>query len=691
LVFAPVARAPSIMIPERPEPLDTGCEQQDTAEAGGRCHRQPVLIIGAPSGSWDLGQATKIAVPVSNSSSGSVRLSITVVSGPPDHLQSFTSPDQVELSPGQEMTIVMPFGRDTLALEMGMRSGPTPRGAIKGSAISVAGPWQPSFDTRRVVALRLVTQGADDCSAIVVGSVQTIEPESRAEFTGMVDSFGQYVRGNWPEKIGSDEELASQTAAADSASRAAAPLADSGYGGLTSSHRIAATGFFRLERRNGRWWLVAPNGSGFFSLGVNGVSPSGGATYIEGRKSMFTSLPPYAGPLSEFFGHGSTTQGTQVQAGRKFAGGTWFNFLGANLKRAYGPDWREIWATTTIDRLRSWGFNTLGGWSTRELAGNDRIASTVTLNIGGTFARISDGVNWWGPMPDPFDPAFATAVDATVSRSVGATHRDPLVIGYFVDNELGWGSQNGDWRHRYALAIHTLAGGDGFAKRAFIDLLKQIYGTPSQLADRWNIGVPPDWFMWNARSIILPDRPTPDLLATLQRFSATLAAKYYEIVSSSIHRYAPDQLYLGSRFGSWTKEAVEACARWCDVLSFNVYAHTPEERGAPWRPYDRPVMITEFHFGSSDRGPFWAGMVDVGSEAARGPAYRRYSSACGADPDIVGCHWFTYYDEPITGRRIDGENGHIGLVAVTGLPWATFTSEVAAANALLLRDLSAKF
>lgn len=36
---------------------------------------------------------------------------------------------------------------------------------------------------------------------------------------------------------------------------------------------------------------------------------------------------------------------------------------------------------------------------------------------------------------------------------------------------------------------------------------------------------------------------------------------------------------------------------------------------------------------------------------------------------MVGCHWFQYVDEPVTGRYFDGENYNIGLVDVTDLPY----------------------
>ena len=43
-------------------------------------------------------------------------------------------------------------------------------------------------------------------------------------------------------------------------------------------------------------------------------------------------------------------------------------------------------------------------------------------------------------------------------------------------------------------------------------------------------------------------------------------------------------------------------------------------------------------------------------------------------------HWFQYLDQPVTGRLLDGENGHIGLVGVTDRPFSGFVESVRKAN-----------
>lgn len=280
-------------------------------------------------------------------------------------------------------------------------------------------------------------------------------------------------------------------------------------------------------------------------------------------------------------------------------------------------------------------------------------------------------------MADPFDPEFERAIDAAAAAASTGLSDDPMLIGYFGANELPWRGIG-----RAVLALKSSAP----AKSALVAMLRSRYGDAGRLAAAWNMPTLDDWDAV-AAPVALPDAPVPVVAADLGQFEAAFADRWFGTVATAIKRHDPNHLFLGTRFAGFTPEAVRACAKWCDVISFNVYGRNPEQSGAAalWRTLDKPVLIGEFHFGSTDRGNFWPGLVDVGSEEARAPAYRAYVEAAVADPAVVGCHWFEYADEPLTGRPGDGENGHIGLVGVTDLPWTAFTGGVAAANQDVLR------
>ena len=129
-----------------------------------------------------------------------------------------------------------------------------------------------------------------------------------------------------------------------------------------------------------------------------------------------------------------------------------------------------------------------------------------------------------------------------------------------------------------------------------------------------------------------------------------------------------------------TEEAVAAAAELCDVVSFNIYDRRVDS--GKWgflQDVGRPVIIGEFHAGALDRGMFHTGLVAAADQNERAAIYTRYVESVLKNPSLVGCHWFQYVDEPLTGRAYDGENYNIGFLSVTDTPYPEL---VAAARAI---------
>lgn len=103
--------------------------------------------------------------------------------------------------------------------------------------------------------------------------------------TWLVDRYGQYLHQDWPGKVVSDEQLRSEYA--EEATRLAHVAPDriryDRYGGLKELGRHKATGYFRLEQIDGRWWFVTPDGHLFVLKAVDAFSPRNGATAPGGR------------------------------------------------------------------------------------------------------------------------------------------------------------------------------------------------------------------------------------------------------------------------------------------------------------------------------------------------------------------------------------------------------------------------
>jgi hypothetical protein len=149
---------------------------------------------------------------------------------------------------------------------------------------------------------------------------------------------------------------------------------------------------------------------------------------------------------------------------------------------------------------------------------------------------------------------------------------------------------------------------------------------------------------------------------------------YFKACKEAIDAIAPGKLYLGCRFkGLRNPDALwNAAAKWCDVISVNSYVNsvavfTEGSYAAP--KFDKPVLHSEFHFGTLHRGMLSAGLCPVGDQCARGRGYRRVVEGALRHPLFVGSHWFQYRDQPLVGRS-DGENYQIGFVDVCDRPYA---------------------
>lgn len=640
---------------------------------------QPQITITPAQGAWNWSGQGELHLRVQNAMPWAVTLVVDIDGR--DAKQQLHA--VVGLPAGPAQTLVIPL-HATSPLAFGMQVGPAKPFEDGSRRVLLATTVAGGLDRSGVRDVRLSMPAPQAAQSILFGKFEVVAGEAalRDAYTDIVDRYGQYTRETWPEKIADDAAL---RAAVKRVPPAASADGMDRYGGRLDV-RLRATGWFHTQKADGRWWLVTPGGHGFFSLGVNTVKADDTRTYVQGRASMFRDLPPDSGAWAAFYGNADNRNAQQgAGAGRCCDHGQWFDFYAANLYRVDGRDWLAAWRMRALARLKAWGFNTVANWSDPALGALHQLPYTRELDIRGDFGNVATGYDWWGRMPDPFDPRFAQAADAAAAKAAQGVRDDPWLLGYFADNELSWSAYGP--QGRWALAVGTLHGeARSAAKQAFIADLRKKYGTPDRLAAAWGITLA-SWDALDATDFPAPEpneaHPaiTDDYSAWLSRY----AAQFFRTVAEAIHSHDPHHLYLGSRFAVSTPEAIAACARYCDVMSFNVYADVPQHGydAALAKKLDRPVLITEFHFGSDDRGPFGKGVVSVANEEQRGAAYARYLQAAASDPDIVGAHWFEYADEPVTGRLLDGENSHFGLVGITDIPFAGFVEAVRKANASL--------
>ncbi len=422
------------------------------------------------------------------------------------------------------------------------------------------------------------------------------------------------------------------------------PGFDAYFGALC--HETEATGYFRVDKIGGRWWLISPEGHPFFSTGMNVLNINGTATH-DGVKH-------YRDYVLEKYGD------------------------------------KEAWATATFERCKQWGINTAGGWSQWEIFA-DRLPFTVTLSVAGS--NMTDN----GPH-DFFSPEFETRARGAIEQHAEETRENPYCIGYFMDNEMHWGN---DHRGKHLFIEYMAMDEDAPGKLQLIDFLKNRYQTLAALKEHFETNAA----SWEDLLLEtkLPARTNDgeelsEAFETKSAWTGEVAEQYFSLTDGIFREAHPNHLNLGVRFVSQQtpRKAIEAAGRYVDVMTINFYdmakigdldiAETVMAMDPQYLRTDnylqqhyeaggRPILVTEWGFRAADAGlpnsypPIYP-ILDTQTD--RADAYEEKFQAMLDRPWFVGQHWFLYADQPPEGR-FDGEDNNFGIVNEEDDPYTELT------------------
>jgi hypothetical protein len=386
-----------------------------------------------------------------------------------------------------------------------------------------------------------------------------------------------------------------------------------------------------LTTEHGASWLVTPCGERFFSLGVNVLD--GGNLERE-------------------------------KVGKAYSGYSW---------QAFAPTLPD-WAAATRRQLFSWGFNSAGGWALPPQV--LKLPTVINLELG-RLARF----HWF----DPFAPETESRMNA-MARELVAPYRDtPYRIGYFSDNEVGW------WAGALFIFYSSKPAGS-FTKGRWVELLRRHYdGDWSHFTA--DFLVPDGVGSWDQLlNTTQPTRMKPGGagIRAVREWTALVAEHYYALVERALRAADPDALFFGDRLPIYyDPAAVGAMRRHVDAIAVNYNLDSSDGWIADYffdglrkLSGSKPVLVSEWFFaarenrtGNRNNGHLMT--VATQDERAAGAAAALANFA--AIPEIVGAHWFQYYDHP-KGGRTDGEDYDFGLVDVNDRPYERLTMALSAAN-----------
>ena len=443
------------------------------------------------------------------------------------------------------------------------------------------------------------------------------------EETPAFDEFGQSMLVDWPGKAHSLADLQADWAAEDAEDVSTAPYNYSKYGGYMQK-QVKATGFFRTEKVDGRWWLVDPEGYLFLSVGVDCINYGNGGSVraYDQRPNMYKEIPSeevmeILSPRRNFPGMQANNNMPRRNPAPSL--GMW------NIYRRYGENFREKAREMTIKRMDKWGVNTIANWSSQEIIGMNRKAFITSLGGLGMERDLMG-------LCDVYRPDYLSSLERSISATVARNLDNPWLIGYFVANEPAWLNEE------VRLCQLILDGKDRPIKTALEAYLAK----------------------------------NGDTEANRRQFIIDSFDKFLHDVNRIFHKCDPHHLNMGIRFGDPAglgDDILKVCSTAFDVFSFNCYQLVPKASmlDRALEIMDLPMIIGEYHFGTVDHG-LAQSLWQVEDQQQRGVAYRYYTENAYAHPALVGTGYFQWCDQDMSGRG-DGENYNCGLIDVTDRPY----------------------
>lgn len=349
----------------------------------------PILVIESK---WDLTEKDNMSLRIQNAMDWDLTLYVTL-----HDIKNATLQAVVSLPAGPAQTLFIPL-KAVSGRTWGMREGVT-SWQTKDKRYLLPVAVTGNIDVSKITSISLSMDKPGVAQSLLVGRINKTDMDvEHMAYYHVVDKYGQNSRVTWPQKVFSNKQL--KVMAKEESLQIkqwSKKYQDKDiYGGVGTQPQFTASHYFKVEKYNGRWYFVSPDGYAFISLGVNTVTPNNSQTYVDGRMFMFSSLPSQSSDLAHFYGYANTSSGNAAQGGRGIDKGKWFDFYQANLFRTYGQDFLATWYDNVINRFKAWKFNTIGNWSDETLVAQHKLPYTRSIYIHGDYNVVSSGMDWWG-------------------------------------------------------------------------------------------------------------------------------------------------------------------------------------------------------------------------------------------------------------------------------------------------------
>lgn len=410
--------------------------------------------------------------------------------------------------------------------------------------------------------------------------------------------------------------------------------------GSTDNKAFKATGFYRVEKADDRWWIVDPNGNPTWGLGISG-SPS-----------------PKLGEENPI---------TQTE---------WF-------KNNYGNNRSEVNNKLYDIFMKESGFNSFAGWTSDEHAlitkdkyskGENFMSMTRVLGLSSAtddpnvFAKDRENnlLNKSGhEVVDPFNPEWKNKAREKAEKIISQYKDEPWFFGWFVDNEMSF-----EELYRYIWAQYS--------SLEFLKMLKDKYSSINLLNKSWSSKY--NNYQYSSFEEILEVKPEPvewddPVWKDFSTFERIMMKEYIDFTYNLVKELDPNHLVISNRINLGPMPAIyRTIDLWgkYDIVCMNIY---PDNNMIGFNPGEieimkmlhkgsnRPIIIGEwsvpaidsklYEFGKDpyDRPLDWSWPQVLRTQKERGEAYKVCIKQLASLDFIIGAGWFITYDVDNDKRR----------------------------------------
>ena len=442
-------------------------------------------------------------------------------------------------------------------------------------------------------------------------------------------------------------------------------------------HRTNTSFVSVAKHADGKWWFWR-GGKRFFSTGVSNVN-DGGAD--DGAGDVL-GAPCRAQENSSACGDTNNWSMTLKMSPYRAVTQALFNASVVGAAAA-----QEAWAAEAAVRLEGWNFNTAGGYSSaygeqamaaRGMFYNRLLmfATRFTMPTGTALEQTTQG-GCFGF--DIFSESWERQADEYARVNVLPRANDVALLGWHFEKEVSWKKMN----FRYLLNLQLFGASSATSKNATA-WLRDRYGDAKALATAWNCTklesisasalascVNPPGYVADCGGHWQSGPPSLNMTALTadseSYLVAVFAKRYFEVVTSAIHKYDRNHLLLGMRGGCFGSQALLVLfASYVDVYDLHSYADV-DDGGALLAKYEQvhtitglPILHGEFSYTALDANiPNLKGARHCAANSTclpgrpyvlqreRAAAAEAQSRKIAAVPYLVGYHWwYIQYKDP---------------------------------------------